>query len=122
MHTSLAGLSFTLAVPMACVARSRRLPATLTSSGAGKGYRAISFSYYVGRGKRHRERVGKHSIVVYAPTLATSHAGRVNLPLGGSKAGTNTLKVVIALRSTKHHRIPKNKTLKLTPTLSFSIC
>ena len=102
-HASLAGVKFTLSVPSACVAPHRKLPVTLSKSGAGKGYRLYSLSYNLRHGK---------------PALVTSRVGTVHIPLGALKAGTHTLKLVITLASTKSHGRSKTKTL----TLPFSIC
>jgi hypothetical protein len=102
-HGSLAGVTFTLSVPSVCVAPDGKLPVTLSKSGAGKGYRLHSLSYYPRHGKA---------------ALVTRRVGTVRIPLGALRSGTHTLKLVITLASTKSHGKSKTKTL----TLPFSIC
>ena len=118
-HGAVAGLKFALSLPSLCAAATGRLRVTLIATGSSRDYRLHSLSYFVGRGKARRKRVGKHRVVVYGPTLVVSHAGTASLPLSGLKAGAHPLKLVITLGPAAHHRA-KAKTLILK--LSFSVC
>lgn len=120
VHGSRAGLNFSLSVPSACVAPADKLPVTLVTTGSSNGYRVLSYSYWVGRGNPRHKRVGKRTIAVYVPTLITSHAGTVNLPLHSPKAGRQTIKLVIALIPSKPNGERKKKPLVLR--LPFAVC
>jgi hypothetical protein len=119
-HGSLAGMHFALSLPAACIASTGKLPVSLAPSGKAKGYRPISFSYWIGRGVEHRKRVRGREVVSYDPTLTIGHPGKVSLSLTGLRPGAHTLKLVITLASTKRHGKPEKKTLTLT--LPFSVC
>jgi hypothetical protein len=124
VHGSRAGLDFALSVGSACVAPAGKLPVTLVTAGSGKGYRVLSYSYWVGRGNVRHKHVGKHTIAVYVPTLITRHAGTVNLPLHKPKTGRQTVKLVITLISSEPNGTLKTKKKEktLVLTLPFAVC
>jgi hypothetical protein len=123
-HGAAAGLQFELTAPGECIAPGGSLHGSLAKSGSSRSYHAVTFSYYVDRGTAHRKHAAvngrRRTITVYAPTLVTTHAGSVKIPMRHLSAGSHTLKLVILLRAAASHHKPRTRTL--TVRLSFVIC
>lgn len=115
---SSSGLTFKLGLPATCVAPSAGLHVTLSQRGSSRRYHAARFSFYIGRGKPHRKRVGKHELTVYGPNVQTTHAGPSKISLSGVRSGTQQLRLIIHLSGS--HVTPATKTLTITS--SFSVC
>jgi hypothetical protein len=117
VHTSFAGLTFTLTGPASAVGQGQALSLRLGETGSSKAYKATSFSYYIDRGVKHTKHVtvgGKHkTITVYTPNLVTHAPGSVNLSTKGLSAGLHTVKVLNLLHATRHAKNPATKTLTL---------
>jgi hypothetical protein len=129
----------TLVTPslLACTASAKKLGVRLSSAKI-RGSRAakLKFSsarFYLDKGVKHtrhktvRTRTGKKKkelVTVYTPNATAHHVPvTVDLSLKGKKAGTHTLKVVVAYKETKRkhgHRttVTVTKTLKV----KFKVC
>jgi len=126
-HSSADGYTFTLASPGGCIAPGGKLTSMAATSGSGKNYRIVSYSYFIDHGIAHRKRVtvdGKHRLItVHLANRVSSHAGLESLPLSGLKPGRHTLAVVILLRPTakpRHGHKPRTRSIRLS--LDFTIC
>ena len=100
-RTSAAGYTFTVRVPNACVAPTRKLPVTLAQQGSSTSYHIASYTLYIDGVRK----------------LKVSHAGSIGLSLQGLHSGKHTLKVIVLLRS-----IATSRTKTPTLTISFSVC
>jgi hypothetical protein len=117
VHTSFAGLTFTLTGSASAVRQGQPLSLRLGQTGSRKAYKVTSVSYYTDRGVKHTEHLivdGKHkTITFYAPNLVTRGPGSVNLSTKHLSAGLHTVKVLILLHATRHTQKPATKTLTL---------